>query len=337
MITVMLLLLIILLSCAKRSTAWKDQEVLTLLRQVPVTGNPSDMDMDNKYLYVTLDQGAWARINLNTYTPEWIQSLTAEDNSVVSFLETRRIGVVPEHNELFVNEIAGTDDVKIIRITDTDSLIPHGAITGATQNIRDMKVQAIPNPSNQFTIEVLYTISDVLNWGVYDGEAGMWFGIVKSITTPVTGLGVDMDAQHFYVAAQQRGILIYNRESSALVGQLAFVGEAQKVRVVNGYAYVAARQGGLHIIDVRNPAAPILVSSFDTDGYATSIDVRNNMAVVSSGSGGVYLFDVSNPSTPELIQNLTANGYTNLAKFMGNDKLVVGSRDQGINFYRIDR
>ncbi len=87
-------------------------------------------------------------------------------------------------------------------------------------------------------------------------------------------------------------------------------------------------------MDVYNPAAPVLLSTFDTSGYATSLAISGNKLAVSSGGGGVYLFDISIPSQPKLIQHLTSCGYTNTVKFM-DDRLVVGARDQGILIYKI--
>ncbi len=54
------------------------------------------------------------------------------------------------------------------------------------------------------------------------------------------------------------------------------------MEVNNNIAYVAGRQSGLHIVDVSNPASPVLLSTFDTSGYATSLAVSGNKLALSS-------------------------------------------------------
>ncbi len=338
--SVVLILVVALLmigGCAKRSTSWQENTVLELIKQIPVTGNPYDISIGNNNVYVALDQCGFAIVNMDTGIKTWYTSMFQEsDGSVVDFIRIRNIAVVPEHNLLFVNETDGTDEIKMINISNMDTLTVFDAIVGSTQDIRNMRFRAIQNPTGRYTVEALFTIGRKINYGVYDGVANIWFGIIQDIYTPVTADGVDFDDDYFYVAANQRGLLIYERATSQLVGEISLKGEALKVDVLGDYAYVAARQGGMHVVDIRNHAAPVLVSSFDTVGYATSIDVHDNLAAVSSGSGGVYLFDITNPQKPKLMQRLTSAGYTNKALIHGNN-LIVAGRDEGILIYRIDR
>jgi hypothetical protein len=50
------------------------------------------------------------------------------------------------------------------------------------------------------------------------------------------------------------------------------------IQVVGNRAYVAAELSGLHIVDVSNSAAPLLLGSYDTSGSARCVFVVGNLA-----------------------------------------------------------
>ena len=75
------------------------------------------------------------------------------------------------------------------------------------------------------------------------------------------------------------------------------------MQVVNGVAYVAADdQGGLQIINVSNPAAPVVISSYNTPGAANSLAVVGANVYVADGfpAKALRIFEVSNPAHPIL-------------------------------------
>lgn len=328
-----IVLVLLLAGCAKRNTAYQDGSVLTLERQIPIVGNALDMSFDDNHIFVAQDQGGISIINKNTYATRWLTSLSATDGSSVTLYKIRKIAVVGLYNRMFLNETDGTDKIHIVNMSDLDTLKVIDAITGATTDVQDLMCLPIANPTDANIIEVSYCAGRNLHYGRYNGE--LWLGSTFSIYPPATATGMDMNATHVFTSAQQRGLMIYTRDTQQLVSDLALPGEAQKVKVVGNYAYIASRQGGFHIVDISNPAAPVWKGGYDTTGYATTVDVSGNLAVVSSGSGGVYVFDVSNPASPKLLERLTEAGYTNNAKF-NNGKLIVASRDNGVLVYTID-
>lgn len=328
-----ILILALLLSCAKRNTAYQDDDVLTLLRQIPVVGNPLDLDFDSNNIYVAQDQGGISIINRTNYAHRWLTALSDVDGAAVQLYKIRKVGVVGEHKRMFLNETDGTDLIPIVDLTDPDTLKVIDAITGATQDIQDLKVTPIPNPTDADIIELIYCAGRNVHYGKYNGD--IWLGSSFSIYPPASASGIDLSSDHVFIAAQQRGLMIYSRLDQQLVSEIALPGEALKVMVSGNYAYVASRQGGLNVVDISNPALPVLVDNFDTVGYATSIDIKDNLAVLSSGGGGVYLFDISTPTDIKLAQRLSEAGYTNNARFVG-DKLVVAARDEGILIYDVD-
>jgi hypothetical protein len=328
-----LVAVLMIAGCAKRNTAYEESNALTLLAQVPVVGNPCDMSHGGGWLYVALDLGGLALIDTQSYETHWYTSIIAADSSLISLNSVRLVDCIPENNSLYVYDTTGTDDITFINTENPESLLPYGSIRGESQNIRDMIWRKLENDPSGNNAELLYALSGIVHYGRNDG--GFWMGNEFNITVdyPITGL--EMDAQHVYVATGQRGLFIYSRANQQLLSEIAFYGYAQKLVLNDGIAYVAARHGGLQIVNVDNPNDPKYLGGFDTVGYASDLDYHDGKVAISSGGGGLYLFDVSDPANPILIQRITECGYVNTVLFK-DDVLIVGSRDNGIYFYQMN-
>lgn len=327
--------LLALSGCAKRNPAWQDQDVLSLLKQVQVVGNPVDLSFDEDNIFVAQDQGGISIIDGTNYSQRWWPQVYPPSADAV-LARIRKISAVGEHKLLFLGEYYTADKIRIIDYSDPDSLKLIDSITGGSDNLQSMYFNAIANPSDNNIIEGFFSVGGSepkVLYARYNGE--LYLGTDYNIpTNPWIPEDTDVNSNYVFVAAQQRGLLIYDRGTRQKVGEIALPGEALQVKVAGNYAYVASRQGGLNVVNVGAPAEPLLVSTFDTSGYATSIDVSGSLAVVSSGSGGIYLFDIISPGNPVLKQNLRSAGYTNSARFY-NNKLVVAARDMGILIYDI--
>ena len=66
-------------------------------------------------------------------------------------------------------------------------------------------------------------------------------------------------------------------------------GAPYAVAVSGNYAYVAAKNAGLQVIDVSNPANPQRVGGYDTSGSALGVAVSGNYAYVADGQWGVMI------------------------------------------------
>jgi hypothetical protein len=95
-------------------------------------------------------------------------------------------------------------------------------------------------------------------------------------------------------------------------------GYANGVDVANGYAYVASGAAGLNIVDVFDPAQPLLVATIETPGNANDIRVEGDHAYVADGSAGLSVIDIANPAAPVLIATLDTEG-------IATDLVVAGS------------
>jgi hypothetical protein len=82
------------------------------------------------------------------------------------------------------------------------------------------------------------------------------------------------------------------------LSQYANFDVAHGVAVYGSYAYLADEYGGLRIINISNPTAPVAAGYYDTPGSAYGVVISGQYAYVSDGSSGLRIIDISNPSAP---------------------------------------
>ncbi len=88
-----------------------------------------------------------------------------------------------------------------------------------------------------------------------------------------------------------------------LVGRLPLPSINESVDVIGDYAFVAGGQAGLHVVDISNPAAPLLVKTVPTTKYAENIKVLRSfaggvirdIAMIVEGTEGVTTYDITDP------------------------------------------
>ena len=71
--------------------------------------------------------------------------------------------------------------------------------------------------------------------------------------------------------------------------------------VIGNYSYIADEYGGLQIIDITDPSAPIFTGGVHTIKWAKDVFISGNYAFVADDEGGLKIIDISNPSIPVLI------------------------------------
>lgn len=331
-ILALMIVVIMLAGCAKRNTAYQEEEWLSLEKQIPVVGDPLDISFDDGYIYVALDQGGISTIRRDNYHAKWYTHIKAADGSTYNMLRIKRVDAVNEQNKLFANEFGDTHKFIILKTDQPDTLLWEGITIGNTRNITDMNFDTISETGTNYTIEGGYCAGGSVYFSHYNDELGLVNEY--NITTSAEPTGLFIKGNYMYVAVQQRGLAIYNRTTQQLEKELPLPGSALKVTILGDYAFVASRQGGLNIVNVANPATPVLVGSYATSNFTTAVDATTGKAAICSGSGGVYLFNISNPNQPVLLERLTSCGYANAVKFM-NGKLIVAARDQGVLVYNI--
>ena len=72
-----------------------------------------------------------------------------------------------------------------------------------------------------------------------------------------------------------------------------------------GYLYVACGDAGVQVVDISDPAAPVLMGGYATGGaVATDVAAYDNGACVAAGSAGLQVVDALHPATPTLAGGL---------------------------------
>jgi hypothetical protein len=72
-------------------------------------------------------------------------------------------------------------------------------------------------------------------------------------------------------------------------------------RVLGDRLYVAGVSGGVAVVDVANPAAPVYVTTLSSPAAARSIDIAGSVLAVANGTNGVAFVDVTTPAAPSLL------------------------------------
>ena len=100
-------------------------------------------------------------------------------------------------------------------------------------------------------------------------------------------------------------------KNPVLVGSLNTGDYARDVAVAGEYAYVANGKSGLSIVNVKNPAEPILISSLAIGGgQAFGVAVAGNYAYIADYDEGLKIIKIDNPVAPKLVGSLEVGDCT---------------------------
>jgi hypothetical protein len=104
-------------------------------------------------------------------------------------------------------------------------------------------------------------------------------------------------------------------------------GSYSDVFVRGRYAYCAAGNVGLDIIDISDPSNPKKTGNYDTPGYAIKLHVSGNYAYVADSRGGLQVIDVSRPQAPVRVGNYATSRTTEDVYVVGNHAYVANGGD----------
>lgn len=93
-------------------------------------------------------------------------------------------------------------------------------------------------------------------------------------------------------------------EPVLVAGAVVAIDDARRIYVARTYAYVAAGDKGIAIVDVRKPRAPTLVETFNADGQLVDVhDVvvastnASLFAYAADGAGGIKILQLTSPES----------------------------------------
>lgn len=188
-----------------------------------------------------------------------------------------RIDVTPTSVTLIVNTILGQAYTQL-------------RVTGRVIDGTSINLTARSRGTN-------YASSDltIANFGAEDGR--IFAGVEGSATVTVSNSG--------HSAAVSVTVRIF---TPFPVAALSIPGYANAADTKAQHVYVAAGSAGLHVVDVSNPAAPVIVATRDTPGNANDVRVAGNYAYVADGSAGLQIIDITNPRTPTIAGAVSVGG-----------------------------
>jgi hypothetical protein len=62
------------------------------------------------------------------------------------------------------------------------------------------------------------------------------------------------------------------------------------------------------VIDISNPASPVILGSISTPGIAYGVAVAGSYAYVADGSGGLQVVNIADPASPAIVGSVNTPG-----------------------------
>ncbi len=141
--------------------------------------------------------------------------------------------------------------------------------------------------------------------------------IISTYDTSDIALDVIPVGTDLWVANGRGGFLVLDASNTSAIqprGSYDDSGEAMDVALKDDYAFVAARETGLHIVDIANPQTTILteryrrVARYDTAGDARAVAVSGDYVYIADGTNGLVVLYVYDPENPVLAGSLNNIG-----------------------------
>ena len=125
-------------------------------------------------------------------------------------------------------------------------------------------------------------------------------------------------------------INVSNPSSPLLLTPVDLLNEpVHDLEVYNNYLYACFADSGLRILDVSDPADPLIVSGYDTYGQANDIFIYGASAFIADGSNGTMMINVANPGRPYLDGYYNASGSAQ-SVFVSGGYIFVACGSSGI-------
>jgi len=126
---------------------------------------------------------------------------------------------------------------------------------------------------------------------------------------------------------------ISSRNNPQLIDTV-YLSMAYGITISGNYAYVAAYDNGLQIIDVSKPTSPAIIGSVDTPGHAFRVSISADTAFVADDSEGLQVIDVSAASNPVIVGSVKTPDVARYVAISGN-YAYVGENGGGLQIIDI--
>jgi hypothetical protein len=168
---------------------------------------------------------------------------------------------------------------------------------------------------------------------VADDSAGV---LVVDVTNPevpaIAGhVGVysddlDFDGRYLYSVALNRQLHVIDAidpRHPALTASLSLPGPSCSISVRGGFGCFTTGEA-LCVVELLNPAHPVMRGVFDPSEYVHQVSFDGTYAYASLGNNGLYVIDVSDPDAPTYVTELRFNTNTR-GSCLDGDRLYFGA------------
>ncbi|MDH4210162.1 MAG: hypothetical protein OEV79_01775 [candidate division WOR-3 bacterium] len=244
----------------------------------------------------------------------------------------------PESTSVIGNYVPYGWDANAVAVRDTFAYVAMSPLGGG------LLVLSIADPTSPYSLvqDGSFSAYDVVAPAADTAyvyiAAGYWFYVwditfqsyTRRLKTYGDVIALQMVDTLAYLSCEQMGMWIFNLASpdTLPVGWIDTPANARSLFINGNQAYVADGRAGLIIIDIADPAHPVIVGEFDTRDYANEVCVSGDKAYVADGDGGLFVIDVSNPEDPVLYGSLDVSYANGIA--VRNDTIFVADRDLGL-------
>lgn len=201
--------------------------------------------------------------------------------------------------------------------------VPPGKIY---QNERFAIVQHVP--TDQYTILDVSSSTHPVSLGIYNGEHG---GLTDVVLQNYFMFSTFVSGNYFSIVDLKNGSLVE-------LGNITFSAIPRSLAVQGRYAYILLQDNTLQVVDVVDPAHPVIVSSHSVpSGTVKKILVRGRYAYVAIQNGGssdLYAYDISSPSVISPAGTAASISAT-FADMVSQGSFLYTADSQGVNVFSI--
>lgn len=147
-----------------------------------------------------------------------------------------------------------------------------------------------------------------------DSQSGLFIADINSLTSPqqagrytdITGFATDValsNGQALLVTESALHIVDVSAPSTPMASNRypSPLSTAYGVVSRDNRAYVASGESGLAIVDLTDPAAPVMLGQATGIGDATAVAIDGDTACVASGFDGLYTVHIGDPGAPVML------------------------------------
>jgi hypothetical protein len=113
-------------------------------------------------------------------------------------------------------------------------------------------------------------------------------------------------------------------DSMRFLSSCALPALSEALRLRDGFAFVACREAGLQVVDLRDLSAPLPVASLPLPGLAWDVALANGLAYLACREGGLQIVRITDPAHPALLGAAATAGEAWAVTVMGDLAFVAG-------------